>query len=248
MSAEKIIGFIALNFISIIIYSVLRGRALKLPNLANVKHSFFRAMPFDSERKSIVIAGMGHPKNNTFDYNFSEEQSIEGVIADLKKRGFSEMISLDDQFEDKVTEGWNDSTHNLYKIFVNDYDRLTFDQSLELLRIVKKASANNKSLVIHCGEGSGRTGSALATIRLMVLIQKKIDNGSLDTTNPSEGGKIYLGRCEQTIKTTYLVQEAIDYVRSLPNSGVSVETVEQVEMLQRVEAYLTENKNQRKGC
>ncbi len=97
--------------------------------------------------------------------------------------------------------------------------------------------------MIHCGQGSGRTGSALATIHLMLLIQKKIDDGTLDSINSSKDNRIQLFKEPFQTNTTALVHEAITFVRKLKNSNMSTETAAQVRVLERVAEYLIRNKN-----
>ncbi len=160
-TAGKIIGLIGLNFVSLTMFAVhsalLRNAKIKatkgakaaktskpatpppkVEHLMHTPHSFYRGMSVKLGENAIVVAGMGHPKNNNENYNYSETKSIEGVIADLKERGFNEMISLDHQFKREMKNNWNDPDHVLHQIFVKDFNSLTLNQSLKILKIVKK--------------------------------------------------------------------------------------------------------------
>jgi protein-tyrosine phosphatase len=248
ITAAKIIGFVALNFMSLTISSSFK-RERKASNkilrkkLFNAPYSNFRAMGFSIGNQKVVIAGMGHPKNNS---DFKDEPSMKNVIKELKTIGFSEMISLDNQLAEVVKQSWSDQSHCLHQIFVEDYSALTLEQSLDLLKIVSKSALTNKNVVIHCGEGWGRTGSALATICLMQLLMEEKKVGRLDQKYLPRDKLIEI---DFLTDTTSLVYQAVIRTRELKNSsnsyynteGSSVELIEQIEILEQVEKYLRKN-------
>ncbi len=109
-----------------------------------------------------------------------------------------------------------------------------FEYAWDVLDSNKKDSGN---ILIHCGEGMGRTGTMLAAIKLKEMyLSNKTKNQHLNET-------IKLGHYEEienrVCKCSSLVKDAINYVRSLSvESSNSVEMKKQVERLNEYEKYL----------
>jgi hypothetical protein len=201
--------------------------------------SNYREMKFSSGDNEITVAGMGHPKNNA-------PSSIGQVLEDLKTRGFTVMISLDHQKREEIKTNWVDESHSVRPTFVKDFQAMTFAQSLKIINIVKEAALTNKNVVIHCGEGWGRTGSALATIHLFKLLMQEKEAFTLENKEQPSDQEIELFRFPYKGNTTSLVKKAVMETRLFQKNDMSkkdksVETDEQINVLEQVEKYFREN-------
>ncbi|GIB24668.1 hypothetical protein VCSRO185_3463 [Vibrio cholerae] len=103
--------------------------------------------------------------------------------------------------------------------------------------VLESNKIDSGNVLIHCGEGMGRTGTMLAAIKLKdMFLNNKTKSQTLNET-------IKLGHYEtidnRVCKCSSLVKDAINYVRSLSvESSNSVEMKKQVERLNEYEKYL----------
>ena len=112
---------------------------------------------------------------------------------------------------------------------------------------VKSAQRAGLKIAIHCEEGRGRTGTAIATLKLRELLEKayianpamiemeQIKSKRLDVIDFDENHR----KKNCSVAVTPFVKEAVDYVRSFDNSNnTSVETLHDIETLLVYEQYL----------
>ena len=112
----------------------------------------------------ITLCGQAHPNE------YENEQVF--FCFFLKKAGIQDVIQLKDDI-DKFHTGctMKDAlgVHRIkvHVIIVQDMHPPTIDQIIEILRIVGKLAKDCKSVLIHCGEGWGRTGVTLAALLIL---------------------------------------------------------------------------------
>ena len=211
-----------------------------LPALAN-----FREQSFILGGHRLEVAGMRHPDTQG-------GLSMDQVCDNLKERGFAEMISLEERKGEKLAELWTDPTHVRYLVKVPDFTPLTIDQSIEICQIAQHAAQAGTKLIIHCGEGWGRTGSALSVLALMSIMQETKTDDPYWGSEPEQTRIVHLGAHGGgwDIPTTPFVARAIQAVREGDkftenedsSRGSSVETERQVRALEDLERYLRVNR------
>jgi hypothetical protein len=112
--------------------------------------------------------------------------------------------------------------------------------------VVKKSVQEGKSVTIHCGAGDGRTGTALAALKLRELLVERLakEGPRILDENPSETETIYATSVhDRDVACTPLVRQAILDVRmsrnAMDESGShSVETENDVRSLIEYEKHL----------
>ncbi len=111
---------------------------------------------------------------------------------------------------------------------------------------VERAQEGGKKIAIHCGAGDGRTGTALASLKLRELLEKEYAENNMDFDIPQEKtetahahfGAPKTGKaCD--VKVTPLVKQAIEEVRKFDNEGhTSVESPNDMATLVLYERHL----------
>lgn len=206
------------------------------PPLAN-----FRSLNVVLDNHNITIAGMRHPSNQG-------RISLENACKILKYQGFTQMISLDSRNSEIVERAWVDPSHarNLYEI--EDFRTPTNEQMLEICKIAKETARKDHKLLIHCGEGWGRSGMILSGLKLLSILQNKSSDDPYWRQEPLKNASVNLERHEYNnyVITTSIVAEAIHTIRSVDQlttnaestEGSSVEKEEQVKFLENFELFL----------
>lgn len=115
----------------------------------------------------------------------------------------------------------------------------------KIYNIVKKATQEGRAVTIHCGSGDGRTGTALAALKLRELLERLAkENPRLLDEDPSATATIYATSVhDHDVPCTPLVRQAILDVRmsrnAMDKSGShSVETENDVQSLIEYEKHL----------
>ncbi len=110
---------------------------------------------------------------------------------------------------------------------------------------VESAQEKGLKIAIHCGSGDGRTGTALATLKLRELLEADAKDPTTFDMKQQKSEKIFLrhgapgtgGQC--CLAVTPLVKAAIDHVRRFDNlRHESVESVNDVESILLYERHL----------
>ena len=220
------------------------GRHSYLPPLAN-----FRSIALTLNGFLIEIAGIRHIDHQD-KFNWREP------LLNLKKRGFSNLLALESRDSSVVQELWiADPTNQFFSLFIRDYETLSLAQALDLCRLAKCSAKNKKNLAIYCGEGWGRSGTALACIILLSFLQQAgpILHESFGRVQDSPIN-IFPKEGEKNIFTTPLVAETIRLLRTLEkeplvenphinsSKGFSVEVGCQVRLLEKLETCLRKDK------
>ena len=123
---------------------------------------------------------------------------------------------------------------------------------------IKTAIAEGKNITIHCGAGNGRSGVALASLKLRELIEKAVETDPLilDENPPlsasvsvsMEGGVVQIEPCTPFVK---IAIEQLRTNRSAPNNtqngSHSVETGKDIQALLAYERHIKRGLKQERG-
>ena len=192
----------------------------------------------------ISVSGMAHPKV----YNTGNK--LDEILTTLKKDcNIDVMISLDHRYKELIKEEWTSDTKSSYYNFeVEDFTPPTTVQMQEVAGIIDQANDEEKNVIIHCGEGLGRTGTMLASLVLRSLIinksKKNPDYFSENQTKTKLEMPSHYFHGDPP-SATPLVKEAIDTVR-FTYGAKSVETADQVAELEVYEQILRNELNPNK--
>ena len=196
----------------------------------------FRTHHFNLFDKDLSIGGMAGPHHNTdrsgvLTYlKYSEKRD---VLIGLHETDFSK-----DAYENGLEYHFipiPDATET--PVSTDIYDAI--------YSVVKNATKEGKRVTIHCGAGDGRTGTALACLKLRELLEKaaKEDASILDGT-PGKTVTIYATRVhDHDVPCTPFVKAAIEELRlqrtAIDESGIhSVETENEIQTLVGYEKHL----------
>jgi hypothetical protein len=191
-------------------------------------------MTFHVNEKPIFLSGMAHP----IDYAIEGKNSFQT----LKDTGHKTMISLDDRKEEIMEESCRTNSIERIVSNVKDFTPPSEDQYKEIYDIVKKST---DPVVIHCGEGYGRTGSVLAGIMIQAALENMTPNQLLNHNTENRTCSIQTGHYDgnKTYQVSDLVYSTIINLRSLTKAppstnGDSVENGDQINSLLELESSL----------
>ncbi len=224
--------------------SALKGNQVNSPNFKNLPTNY-RGFVINIDGSDIKIGGMAHPVR----YNMNK--NLNDLTEDLTKMGFKTMISLDEGSLNEIDQAWSkkNGEGNHHDVIIKDFQAPTKEQYDELYNLVKNAKQGG--VMVHCGEGFGRTGTMLASLALRQIFREKVQK------NTNDGNKYKFERTEllhlghyggnKDVLVTPLVKEAIDFIRNskecLENvqKENSVENEKQIISLMLLELDLKEN-------
>ena len=196
----------------------------------------FRTHHFNLFDKDLNIGGMAGPHHNTDRsgvLNYLKYGEKRDVLIGLHETDFSKdahangleyhFIPIPDAADSPVSPDIYDAIYS----------------------VVEKATEEGKQVTIHCGAGDGRTGTALACLKLRELLEKavKVDASILDDT-PGNTTTIYATRVhEHDVPCTPFVKAAVEELRlqrtAIDESGIhSVETENEIKTLVGYEKHL----------
>lgn len=196
----------------------------------------YRAHRFHLLGRDLTIAGMASPHNNS---------SINNALAylrDNEKR--TVLIGLNEtNFTIDATNNGLEYHHIPVPDFAaNPVSPAKYDA---IYAVVKKAIEEGKAVTIHSGAGDGRTGTALASLKLRELLEIEAkDNPSILDDNPGNTTSVHAAMVYNGyIPCTPLVKAAVEGIRTqriaTDNSGShSVETENDIYTLIQYEKHL----------
>ncbi len=220
---------------------------MRIPSGAHVKGDKLRPQNFRTHSfhlfgKDITIGGMAGLHNN------HRKKAALRYLKRTEKRVV--LIGMHEEFNFTATA----NRHRLeYHHFpVDDFMSTPVPPAVydAIYSVVKKATAEGKQLTISCGAGNGRTGTALACLKLRELLEKAArENPLILIESPSNSTRVTIpfggdaGLSSDTAPCTPFVKAAVERVRnqrSAPdNSGLnSVETPNDIATLIVYEAHL----------
>lgn len=193
----------------------------------------YRINTFQLFGRSLTVAGMREAKTSeTFRYlKVNENRTVVIGLRETSDELAAKTIGLEYHhipIEDYATEPLSPAVYD------------------EIYSIVKNATKFGKQAVIHCRSGNGRTGVALATLKLRELLEEAAqkDLSILDST-PEKTASVLLKQIVPYPCTPF-VKSAVEAIRtnkktlsSDPRAGkYAVETENDVETLIAYEAHL----------
>jgi hypothetical protein len=192
----------------------------------------FRTMSFTLSGQPFLVAGMAHPIYS---------QNIEQSLQELKDSGFSVIVSLEEEYRERLARYCGKFNIDNYLIKVDDFTAPSLDNINELIKIITDSKLDNKNVAIHCKGGNGRTGTMLASLQLASTIETYFttkdasqDFSFITDAQLKREISVYGGK----IKCSELVYDIIIFLRSQNKGNHSVECEEQVVFLNNLHFQL----------
>ena len=179
-----------------------------------------------------VVGGMARP-----DFN---EVSIHECMKYLNERNFNLMIGLQPEVRYNIIAHIHKIKYIKRK--VEDFyppEIALFEEVFDRVKLNITARQNStvppSKIVIHCGEGFGRTGTVLAALKLKeLMLEPSIGHKQEET----EVVSLTYGADMQTAPCTPLVKLIIETIRGIYGHNNAVETISQVQRLCEYHNYL----------
>ncbi len=193
--------------------------------------------------QAMHIAGLANP-DNSHDYNnvndlmhdLNSNYKIEVMIGLHQKKFTTEAAQNNIQYNHIEVE---DLPNTGKLIPIETYDKI--------YNVVKQAQLDGKKVAIHCGAGDGRTGTALASLKLRELIEQNMKQDiKILTTQDKKDQIVHTSWMGKDIQCTPLVKQAVEEIRNsriplnqAPTNGEhSVETENDILTLMQYETHL----------
>lgn len=202
----------------------------------------YRELPLKLNGQDIRVGGFKRPDGLDVFTSLRNTHNVEAVI------------SLTDDYNAWVTAAGISPAFYTRGPKVEVYDWFTtpyapnhrinpaiYDSIYEAVTAAQKA---NKKIAIHCGAGDGRTGTALASLKLRELLEQAQQANPAEFNKQAKADqKIHMhhgviGHGGGDVKVTPLVKMAIEEVRRLSAHPNSVESRNDVESLMLYEQHL----------
>lgn len=204
--------------------------------MADIRPTNYRTHHFHLFDRDLSIGGMAGPHHNT---------DRKGALNYLSQHEKSEvLIGL---HETDFSKDANENGLEYHFIPIPDFisSPVSPEKYDAIYSAVKKATEEGKGVTIHCGAGDGRTGTALACLKLRELMEKaaREDVRSLDES-PNNITTVYATRVhDRNVPCTPLVKAAVEELRqqrtAIDESGShSVETENEIHTLIEYEKHL----------
>lgn len=201
----------------------------------------YRVHSFNLFSERIEIAGMSGP------HNWGDDADIDRGLSALREQKIDVIIGLHDEHD--FTELCEAAGFVYHHIPIADFVLEPISPKIydQIFALVKSATAVGKKIAIHCGEGDGRSGTALASLKLRELLERKVQVSDVVLWDaPDESTQVRIGMRGELgsfTSCTPLVKQAIEELRALrradDENGIhSVETRNDVVTLMNYEQHL----------
>lgn len=198
-----------------------------------MKPTNYRVNTFQLFGMNLRVAGMGEAKDReVFRYlKVNESRTVVIGLRETSDEHIATTIGL-----------------VYHHIPIEDYDTKPVPPAIydEIYDIVKRATAAGKQVVIHCRSGNGRTGVALASLKLRELLEEAAKNDALILdSKPTSNVSVLLKQIVPCACTPF-VKTAVEAIRNakttLPSDTkagrYAVETENDVNTLIEYETHL----------
>jgi protein-tyrosine phosphatase len=196
----------------------------------------FRTHQFFLFGKPLEIAAMAGPHNN---------KNPDEALAYLKTNHRDVLIGLHDarDFTKEATQNRLSYIH----IPVTDFAQTPIPVEIydEIYKVIKKATNDGQAVTIHCGAGDGRSGTALASLKLRELLEAEIiESFLLDKVDENISTTVHVPMLATEVPCSLMVKQAVEKTRnergvSDGGNGVhSVETANDIATLMQYEQHL----------
>lgn len=211
----------------------------------------YRELPLKLNGQDIRVGGFKRPDGLDVFTSLKNTHNVEAVI------------SLTGDYNAWVTEaGMSPASYTrgpkveVYDWFNTPYapdhriNPTVYDCIYEAVTAAQKA---HKKIAIHCGAGDGRTGTALASLKLRELLEQAQQINPTEFNQQAKADqKIHMhygvvGQAGGNVQVTPLVKKAIEEVRRLSAHPNSVESRNDVESLMLYEQHLRNQLTLEKG-
>lgn len=196
----------------------------------------FRAHRFNLFGDRITIGGMAAPHNN-----FGKEDEVFKYLKDEQNRDVLIGLHEQDFTADAQRNGIEYHHIPVPDVAITPISPEKYDA---IYGVVKQATAEGKQVTIHCGAGDGRTGTALAALKLRELLENEAkENQSILDSDPENTALVHATFVTAELPCTPLVKQAVEAVRndreaSSDNGSHSVETKNDIQTLIDYERHL----------
>lgn len=184
----------------------------------------YREVPFQLNGSPLTIGGFARPLAPDAISDLHEHHAI-GALVSLSGN-YTEQVAAAGINLDYYTSGQKVNVFDWYKTPSNQCQPIPPSVYDEVYNAVCKAQEAGLKIAVHCGAGDGRTGTALASLKLRELLEKEYQqNKEMINTkqNMSEVIHAEFGAAQNgestNVKVTPLVYEAIIAVREFDNPG-----------------------------
>lgn len=210
----------------------------------------YRELPLRINGQDILIGGFKRPDDAEVFDTLKNTHYVEAIIS--LTGDYSELLTQANMDLAFYTHGSSVEVYDWFQTPFENTQRIPPEIYDEIYNAVEKAQKHGKKIAIHCGAGDGRTGTALASLKLRELLEEEYVNnpGNLNKKqDKSENIHMHHGVIDEgggDVAVTPLVKQAIEEVRSLSKSTTevghhsSVESRNDVESLMLYEEHLRE--------
>lgn len=165
----------------------------------------FRTHQFYLFGRPLEIAAMAGPHNN---------KDPNEALAYLKTNQREVLIGLHD-VKDFTEDAIENGLSYVY-IPVRDFaqEPIPVDIYDKIYQAVRQATLDGKAVTIHCGAGDGRSGTALASLKLRELLEDEIiESALLGKVDENISTTVHVPMNPQEIPCTLMVKQAVEKTR-----------------------------------
>ena len=195
----------------------------------------YRTHGFNLFGRHLMIGGMAGPHNN---------DSIDGALSYLRvNEGRVVLIGL---HENDFTKEAHRNGLEYHYIPILDFSSQPVppEKYDAIYAVIKKSTEEGKLVSIHCGVGDGRTGTALAALKIRELLEQDAEiNPLILEEEPQNTSLVFATLSHSDVPCTPIVKRAVEGLRhdreSSDESGsLSVETLSDIQTLIEYESHL----------
>ena len=199
----------------------------------------YRQHPLHISGVDIYVGGMAAPDRRNLnpdaaiEYLNQQASPHQGVLIGLKEQSFEKLANR----------------HHLdyYHLPIPDFTAVSPQTYHQLYQYVARFTAENRPVTIHCGAGNGRTGTAIASLKLREILEREagIQPDILEAPQTIDS-QIIASMTGDRVPCSRFVKEAVESVReqrvtvpdSTNNGSGSVETVTDINALLEYENFI----------
>lgn len=189
--------------------------------------------------QEFFVAGMAAPDERNDDPEaameyLAQRSNHNGILIGLKEENFSDLAER----------------HHLsyYHLPIDDFKKASPEIYDKLYQCIKQARSEGKFVTIHCGAGNGRTGTAIASLKLRAIIEREAKKNPDILDEPAQNTTLVKpSMLVEELPCSLFVKEAIESTRTecqtierrpTENGSRSVETANDIQALFEYENFV----------